>query len=50
MFKPEVLEVPLTMEILDLPHLHKYLNDVSDDFFESLADTDCIEIFSNSSI
>lgn len=38
------------MEILDIPHLHKYQNDIADEFFESLAETDCIEIFSNSSI
>jgi len=50
MYIPEVLEVPLTMELLDLPHLHKYENDAADDFLEALADTDCIEIFSNKSI
>lgn len=50
MYQPEVLEVPLSMQILDLPHLHKYLNDVADEFLEALADTECIEIFSNSSI
>lgn len=45
-----MLEVPLTMEILDLPHLHKYENDTADEFLEALAETECIEIFSNKSI
>lgn len=38
------------MQILDLPHLHKYENDIADEFLEALADTECIEIFSNKSI
>ncbi len=38
------------MEILDIPHLHKYQNDIADEFFETLAETECIEIFSNSSV
>lgn len=50
LYNPSALEVPLTMEILDMPHLHKYKNDVADEFLEALADTETIEIFSNNSI
>ena len=40
MYNMEALEVPLEMYILDLPHMHKYLNDHADNFLEALADTD----------
>jgi hypothetical protein len=50
MFNPDVLEVPLEMYILDIPQLHKYLNDNADNFFEALAETECIELFSNRSV
>jgi hypothetical protein len=38
------------MEVLDMPHLHKYQNDIADEFFEALAETECIEVFSNKSV
>lgn len=50
MYRPQALEVPLEMYILDLPHLHKYVNDHADDFLEELANTDQIEIFSNDAV
>jgi len=50
LYQPHLLEAPLTMKVLDIPHMHKYQNDIADDFFESLAETECIEIFSNISV
>ena len=44
------MEVPLTMQMLDLPHLHKYENNIADNFLEELAETECIELFSNTSV
>jgi hypothetical protein len=38
------------MQMLDLPHMHKYVNDVADEFLEELAETECIDIFSNTSV
>ena len=50
LYNPDALEVPLTMQMLDLPHLHKYENNVADEFLEELAETECIDIFSNTSV
>ena len=38
------------MQMLDLPHLHKYGYDIADQFLEELAETECIDIFSNTSV
>lgn len=50
MFDPDVLEVPLTMTIVDLPEIHKFNNKNSSEFLEALSQTEFVEIFNNVSV
>lgn len=50
LYNEEVLEVPLTMYIVDLPEIHKFCNKNSAEFIEALSQTDNIELFNNVSI
>lgn len=50
LYNPEVLEVPLTMHIVDLPEIHKFTNKNAVKFLEALSQTESIELFNNVSV
>ena len=50
MFKPSPVEQDIKLEFLDLPKLHCYGNKITDTFFDSLANTDNIELFANRAV
>jgi len=50
LFKESPVEADIRLEFLDLPKLHCYGNKTTTAFFDSLANTDNIELFSNRGI
>lgn len=50
LFDEEVHELPLTMSIVDLPHMQKYNNKIADKFLEVLSETDNIELYESNSV
>lgn len=50
LFKESPVESDIKLEFLDLPKLHCYGNKVTDSFFDSLANTDNIDLFANRGI
>jgi len=50
MFNEEVIEVPLTMSVLDLPDMQKYKNKNADKLLEVLSETENIELFGTASL
>jgi len=50
LFKESPVESDIRLEFLDLPKLHCYGNKVTDSFFDSLSNTDNIELFANRGI